>query len=48
MVGSYEKETYEAWADQVDQVVNVNLEKPLLLRDKLTMILTMNFNPEVC
>ncbi len=43
----YEKVRYEEWQTRVDEIVDVNLEKPLLVRDKETMILTMNFNPEV-
>ena len=31
----------------MDTVVNINLEKPLLIRDQESLLLTMNFSPEV-
>ena len=34
------------WTGEVE-VVKTNLQKPLLLRDEKTRLLTMNFDPEV-
>ena len=31
----------------MDNIVNINLEKPLLIRDQDSLLLTMNFSPEV-
>lgn len=44
----YETETYKKWTTEVNRVVQTNLEKPLLVRNEETLLLTMNFDPEVC
>lgn len=44
----FEKETYDKWTAQVDEIVKINLEKPLLVRDQDSLLLTMNFDPKVC
>ena len=40
-------EAYENWTAKVNAVVQNNLGKPLLVRNEETLLLTMNFDPEV-
>ena len=47
MYSSYESDAFDEWTAKVEGVVKINLEKPLLVRNKETMLLTLNFNPEV-
>ncbi len=47
MIHRYEMETYENWTAEVNRIAEKNLEKPLLVRNEETLLLTMNFDPEV-
>lgn len=44
---SYESDAFDEWTAKVEGVVKINLEKPLLVRNDESMLLTLNFNPEV-
>ncbi len=44
---SYEDETYNKWTNEVETVIRINLEKPLLIRNKDSLLLALNFDPEV-
>ena len=46
-VFSFEGELYTEWTQGVDEVANANLEKPLLLRDRDTHLISVNFDPKV-
>ena len=41
-------DTYKKWTAEVGRIVEKNLVKPLLVRNEETLLLTMNFDPEVC
>lgn len=43
----YEMTIYKNWTADVNRIVEKNLEKPLLVRNEETLLLTMNFDPEV-
>ena len=45
---SHEVKVYEEWTAKVEDVSKTNLEKPLLIRNKETSQLKVNFDPEVC
>lgn len=47
IIRRYEAETYSKWTADVDRVVNINMVKPLLVRNDETLLLTLNFDPEV-
>ena len=42
-----EDEVYEEWIATVDEVAKANLEKPLLVRDPNTLMIGVNFDPQV-
>jgi len=43
----FEVEMYKQWTASVDEKSQYNLTQPLLTRNKETMLLTVNFNPQV-
>ena len=44
---SYEEKTYEKWTRSVGDVAQQNLDKPLIVRDSQTLLIKVNFDPEV-
>ena len=38
---------YKEWTATVDQIAHANLEKPLLVRDNNTLMISVNFDPQV-
>lgn len=44
----YEKNTYDKWTRDVGEVAQQNLDKPLIIRDEQTLLIKVNFDPEVC
>ena len=44
---SYDDETYNHWTKGVDKISQQNLDKPLIVRDSNTKLITVNFDPEV-
>ena len=38
---------YNEWTQAVDEVAKVNLEKPLLVRDPTSSLLSVNFDPQL-
>ena len=38
---------YAEWTQGVDEIAKVNLEKPLLLRDSKSSLLSVNFDPKL-
>lgn len=38
---------YAEWVESVNDVVKVNLERPLLIRAKKSNCISVNFNPQV-
>ena len=44
---SFEDKTYTEWTEGVDVIAKTNLERPLLVRDSHTELLTVNFNPQL-
>lgn len=44
---SYQDTVYAEWVQTVNDVVKVNLERPLLIRAKKTNCISVNFNPQV-
>lgn len=38
---------YSEWTQSVDEVANANLEKPLLVRNTDTQLVSVNFDPKV-
>ena len=43
----YETEAYSDWTQGVDQVAKVNLDKPLIVRDPNTLLISVNFDPKL-
>ena len=39
---------YKEWTATVDEIAHTNLEKPLLVRDPNTLMISVNFDPQVC
>ena len=44
---SFEDDVYSEWTQSVDEVASGNLEKPLLLRNLETHLISVNFDPKV-
>ena len=44
---SFEDKTYLEWTEGVDAIAKTNLERPLLVRDDNTELLSVNFNPQL-
>ena len=44
---SFEDKTYTEWTEGVDVIAKTNLERPLLVRDSNTELLSVNFNPQL-
>ena len=44
---SYEDKTYKKWTKSVGDVAQQNLDKPLIVRDPQTLLIKVNFDPEV-
>lgn len=42
-----EDDVYKEWTATVDQIAHANLEKPLLVRDNNTLMISVNFDPQV-
>ena len=38
---------YKEWTQGVDDIAKVNLEKPLLIRDQNSSLITVNFDPNL-
>ena len=47
MLYSFEDKTYTEWTEGVDVIAKTNLERPLLVRDASTELLSVNFNPQL-
>lgn len=45
--GRFENEVYNEWTQAVDEVAKVNLEKPLLVQDPTSSLLSVNFDPQL-
>ena len=43
----FEDDVYNDWTQGVDDIAKVNLEKPLLLRDPSTLLISVNFDPKL-
>ena len=43
----FEDEVYNEWTQGVDEVAKANLEKPLLLRDPKSSLISVNFDPNL-
>lgn len=43
----FEDEVYNEWTQGVDEVAKVNLEKPLLIRDPQSSLISVNFDPQL-
>lgn len=43
----YEKQVYFIWCRDIDQVCQINLDRPLINRDPNTDLLSVNFSQEV-
>lgn len=43
----HEDEVYSGWTEKVDEVAKTNLEKPILLRNAETGLISVNFDPQV-
>jgi dynein heavy chain len=47
LIEKKEDEVYEEWIATVDEVAKANLEKPLLVRDPNTLMIGVNFDPQL-
>ena len=43
----YETEVYSDWTEGVDKVARANLDKPLIVRDPNTLLISVNFDPKL-
>ena len=43
----FENDVYNEWTQGVDEVATANLEKPLLLRDTKSSLISVNFDPNL-
>ena len=44
---SYEEEVFTEWTQGVDDIAKTNLDKPLLLRNPSTQLISVNFDPQL-
>eukprot|EP00911_Craspedida_sp_UC1_P002095 UC1_evm8s1611 len=47
LLAGFEKDTYASWAADVDEKANVNLDRPLLVRDAETGAVAVNFDDQL-
>ncbi|XP_071954573.1 dynein beta chain, ciliary-like [Antedon mediterranea] len=47
LLGKYEVKVYESWTADVDDVCSVNLNQPLVVRNKETNLISVNFDPKL-
>lgn len=47
LLEEYENGVYSEWCSNVEQVCQLNLDQPLIKRDLISGLLSVNFNQEV-
>lgn len=47
LLTGYEQKTYDKWTRSVGDVARQNLDKPLIVRDQQTLLIKVNFDPDL-